>query len=76
MLKRTHTCGRLRIEDVGKNVSRLKKGDPVYASPGMKMGAYVEYITLPDKIVAPKPENLNYKEAASAPKRFFASCTE
>jgi NADPH:quinone reductase-like Zn-dependent oxidoreductase len=54
------------IESVGEDVSLFKKGDQVYAYRGMNLGAYVEYICLPeDGVVALKPSNMSFEEAAS-----------
>jgi NADPH:quinone reductase-like Zn-dependent oxidoreductase len=56
------------VESVGINVSNFKLGESVFGYLGQNMGAYAEYITIPEKgVLATKPENITYEEAAVIP---------
>ncbi|MFW9777764.1 MAG: NAD(P)-dependent alcohol dehydrogenase [Candidatus Heimdallarchaeota archaeon] len=56
------------IEAIGRNVTLFKKGDDVFGCSSQKMGAYAEYIALPeDGILSLKPSNMSFEEAAVVP---------
>ena len=54
------------VESAGKDVSKFKAGDQVFAYSDTGMGCYAEYKCMPeDGAVALKPPNLSYDEAAA-----------
>jgi NADPH:quinone reductase-like Zn-dependent oxidoreductase len=57
------------VEAVGRKVTRFQRGDAVFASTfAVDFGGYAEYKCLPEKgVLAHKPHNLSFEEAAAAP---------
>lgn len=54
------------VESVGRTVTRFQPGDKVLAFPGGRYGSHAEYRTMPeDGMIARKPPNLTFEEAAS-----------
>ena len=55
------------IESVGKDVTKFRKGDPVFAPCLLRLSAYAEYACLPEKYPVLKPAGITYEEAATIP---------
>lgn len=57
-----------KVKSIGKDVSNFEKGDEVFGSAKLRMGAYAEYACLPSSYtIVPKPHNLTFEEAAAVP---------
>ena len=57
-----------QIESVGEGVSKFKRGDRVFGSCQLRMGAYGEYLCLPASYtIVPKPDDMSYEGAAAVP---------
>ena len=54
-----------RVEAVGADVTRFTPGDDVYAL--LNGGGFGEYVSVPEKLLAAKPRNLSYEQAAAVP---------
>lgn len=62
------------VASVGGAVRRFRVGDPVFGTTGFVFGAHAEYACLPEDspsvkkgLLAPKPANMTYEEAAAGP---------
>ena len=61
------------VEEVGRKVTKFKKGDSVYGGDVWSPGAYAEYKCLKENgVLARKPENISFEEAVTIP---YAGCT-
>jgi NADPH:quinone reductase-like Zn-dependent oxidoreductase len=57
-----------RVEAVGSGVTRFKPGDEVYANLlDHGCGGFAEYVAAPVEVLALKPANLSFEEAAAVP---------
>jgi len=56
------------IEEVGRKVTRFKKGDQVIGWSGLRLGTYAEYFCLPERsVLFTKPTNMTCEDAATLP---------
>ncbi len=53
------------VEAVGAKVTSLRPGDEVFGQA--TTGAFAEYLVMPAKLLAPRPTNLSFEEAALVP---------
>jgi NADPH:quinone reductase-like Zn-dependent oxidoreductase len=58
-------CMAGRVEAVGAKVTTFRPGDEVFGEA--VTGAFAEYLVVPAKLIAPKPTNLSFEEAAAVP---------
>jgi NADPH:quinone reductase-like Zn-dependent oxidoreductase len=57
-----------RVEVVGRNVKQFQPGDEVFGDISWcGKGAFAEYVSVPENVLALKPANLSFEEAATAP---------
>ncbi|MCW7468116.1 NAD(P)-dependent alcohol dehydrogenase [Leptospira kanakyensis] len=61
------------VDAVGKNVTKFKVGDRIFGSTGMKMGAYAEFVCIPESaVITILPKEISFSEGAALP---FGSLT-
>lgn len=53
------------VEAVGSGVTLFKPGDAVFGEGGT--GGFAEYVCLPERVLAHKPDNITFAEAAAVP---------
>lgn len=54
------------VAAIGKNVTRFKVGDEVFAASGMEMGCYAEFRAIKETgAIAKKPPSLSFEQAAA-----------
>src|SRR5690625_1412683 len=54
------------VAKVGENVTEFKKGDKVFTSYKLNRGGgLAEYVSIPEKYVVKKPENVSFEEASA-----------
>src|SRR6266571_3954066 len=57
-----------RVEAVGRNVKQFRPGDEVFGDlTNCGRGGYAEYVCVPENVLALKPANLSFEEAAAVP---------
>ena len=54
-----------QVEAVGEDVTELRPGDDVFAL--LEQGGFAEYVSVPERLLARKPGNLSYEQAAAVP---------
>lgn len=63
-----------RVEKVGKNATSFKSGDEVFGDLSEDgFGAFAEYARMRENNLAPKPTNMTFEEAATAPTSAMAA---
>ena len=57
-----------RVEAVGRNVTQFQPGDEVFGNlTECGFGAFAEYVAVPENVLALKPANISFEEAAAVP---------
>jgi NADPH:quinone reductase-like Zn-dependent oxidoreductase len=57
-----------QVEVVGRKVQQFKPGDAVFGDIfGLGSGSFTEYVSVPESVLALKPSNISFEEAAAVP---------
>src|SRR5437868_11336931 len=57
-----------RVEAVGRNAKQFRPGDEVFGDlTNCGRGGYAEYVCVPENVLALKPANISFEEAAAVP---------
>jgi NADPH:quinone reductase-like Zn-dependent oxidoreductase len=58
-----------RVEAVGRNVKQFQPGDEVWGDLSFPhgLGAFAEYVSVSEEVLAPKPASMTFEEAATYP---------
>src|SRR2546421_789438 len=57
-----------RVEAVGRNTKQFRPGDEVFGDlSNCGRGGYAEYVCVPENVLALKPANISFEEAAAVP---------
>jgi NADPH:quinone reductase-like Zn-dependent oxidoreductase len=64
------------VEALGRRVTRFRPGDPVFGETIVTQawvngGAFAEYVSVRQELLAPKPDNVTFEQAASVPTSGF-----
>jgi NADPH:quinone reductase-like Zn-dependent oxidoreductase len=63
-----------RVEAVGSNVTQFRVGDEVFGELSLNaLGSFAEYVCVTEELVALKPANLSFEEAAAVPLAAFTA---
>jgi NADPH:quinone reductase-like Zn-dependent oxidoreductase len=55
------------VLQLGSQVTKFKMGEQIYACLSVPGGGYAEYVAVPEKLAALKPNNISYEQAATIP---------
>ena len=56
-----------RVEAAGRQVTRFRQGQDVFADILSSMGGFAEYVCVPEAALVPMPAGLTYEQAAALP---------